>query len=66
MTKIKALMDELRLAREKLKTLEAKQQKDEKTVKSQFDHMIKLQEKCKELKATALGGTEGGGTKAKL
>ena len=29
--------------------------KDEKTMKSQFEHMMKLQEKCKELKAQALG-----------
>jgi chromosome segregation ATPase len=49
--KIKSLMDELRIAKEKVKELENKQKKDEKTVKSQFDHMIRLQEKCKELKA---------------
>ena len=39
--------------------MESKQKKDEKTVKSQFDHMIKLQEKCKELKASQMGGAEG-------
>jgi hypothetical protein len=33
-TKIKNLMDELRIAREKIKDLESKQKKDEKTVKS--------------------------------
>jgi hypothetical protein len=42
-------MDELRIAKEKIKDLEEKQKKDEKTMKSQFDHMMKLQEKCKEL-----------------
>ena len=41
-SKIKNLMDELRLAREKVKDLEERQKKDEKTVKSQFEHMIKL------------------------
>jgi hypothetical protein len=35
-------MDELRIAREKVKELEAKQKKDEKTLKGQFDHMNKL------------------------
>lgn len=33
-TKIKILMDELRIAREKIKDIETKQKKDEKTVKS--------------------------------
>ncbi|TNV85371.1 hypothetical protein FGO68_gene10437 [Halteria grandinella] len=56
--KIKTLMDELRIAREKVKELEAKQKKDEKTLKGQFDHMNKLQEKCRELQA-AQGGGEG-------
>jgi len=41
-TKIKTLMDELRIAREKVKELEARQKKDEKTLKGQFDHMNKL------------------------
>lgn len=54
-SKIKALMDELRMAKETIKTMEEKQKKDEKTMKSQFEHMMKLQEKCKELKAQALG-----------
>lgn len=40
--KIKTLMDELKYAKEKLKDLEEKQRKEEKTVKSQFDHMVKL------------------------
>jgi hypothetical protein len=48
-------MDELRIAREKIKELEERQKKDEKTVKSQFEHMMKLQEKCKELKSTIAG-----------
>ena len=48
-------MDELRIARDKVKDLEERQKKDEKTVKSQFEHMIKLQEKCKELKAFSMG-----------
>lgn len=48
-------MDELRIAKEKIKDLEEKQKKDEKTMKSQFDHMMRLQEKCKELQAQALG-----------
>lgn len=65
-TKIKNLMDELRIAREKIKDLENKQKKDEKTVKSQFDHMIKLQEKCRELKATATGGDGKGGLPIEL
>lgn len=55
-------MDELRIAREKVKELENKQKKDEKTVKSQFDHMIKLQEKCRELKAGAEGNPSKGGS----
>ena len=53
--KVKALMDELRLAKEKIKEMDEKMKKDEKTMKSQFEHMMKLQEKCKELKAQALG-----------
>lgn len=61
--KIKNLMEELRIAREKNKELESKQKKDEKTVKTQFDHMMKLQERCRELKASALGG---GDSKAAL
>ena len=40
--KIKTLMDELRISREKVKELEAKQKKDEKTLKGQFDHMNRL------------------------
>lgn len=35
-------MDELRAARERLKDLEDKVKKDEKTVKSQFEHMVRL------------------------
>lgn len=57
--KIKTLMDELRGAREKVKDLEGKQKKDEKTVKSQFDHMIKLQEKCRELQEQLTGKQPG-------
>lgn len=53
--KIKGLMDELRLAKERIKEMEEKMKKDEKTMKSQFEHMMKLQEKCKELKSQALG-----------
>jgi DNA repair exonuclease SbcCD ATPase subunit len=49
--KIKGLMDELRMAKEKIKEMEEKMKKDEKTMKSQFEHMMKLQEKCKELKS---------------
>lgn len=49
MGKIKSLMDELRIAREKVKDLEGNKKKDEKTLKGQFDHMNKLQEKCREL-----------------
>lgn len=44
-------MDELKYAKEKIKDLEENKRREEKTVKSQFDHMIKLQEKCKELQA---------------
>ena len=33
-----------------------KQKKDEKTMKGQFEHMMKLQEKCKELKTSLVGG----------
>ncbi len=52
-------MDELRMAKEKIKEMEEKQKKDEKTMKGQFEHMMKLQEKCKELKSSLIGG--GGG-----
>ena len=41
-TKIKGLMDELRIAKEKIKDMEEKMKKDEKTMKSQFEHMMKL------------------------
>ena len=54
--KIKNLMDELRLAKEKIKELEEKQKKDEKTVKSQFEHMLRLQERCKDLKTQVTTG----------
>ena len=60
--KVKALMDELRLAKEKIKEMDEKMKKDEKTMKSQFEHMMKLQEKCKELKAQALGQNPSGGS----
>ncbi len=40
--KVKALMDELRLAKEKIKEMDEKMKKDEKTMKSQFEHMMKL------------------------
>jgi DNA repair exonuclease SbcCD ATPase subunit len=60
--KVKALMDELRLAKEKIKEMDEKMKKDEKTMKSQFEHMMKLQEKCKELKAQALGQPPSGGS----
>ena len=49
--KIKGLMDDLRLAKEKIKEMDEKMKKDERTMKSQFEHMMKLQEKCKELKS---------------
>ena len=62
--KIKALMDELRMAKEKIKEMEEKQKKDEKTMKGQFEHMMKLQEKCKELKSSIIGG--GNGSEAEL
>jgi TolA-binding protein len=54
-SKIKGLMDELRMAKEKIKEMEEKQKKDEKTMKGQFEHMMKLQEKCKELKSSIVG-----------
>jgi TolA-binding protein len=60
-SKIKGLMDELRMAKEKIKEMEEKQKKDEKTMKGQFEHMMKLQEKCKELKSSIVGGGGGGG-----
>jgi TolA-binding protein len=61
-SKIKGLMDELRMAKEKIKEMEEKQKKDEKTMKGQFEHMMKLQEKCKELKTSIVGGDpEGAG-----
>ena len=62
--KIKALMDELRMAKEKIKEMDEKQKKDEKTMKGQFEHMMKLQEKCKELKSSIVGG--GNGSEADL
>jgi ATP-dependent DNA helicase RecG len=36
--------------------MDEKQKKDEKTMKGQFEHMMKLQEKCKELKTSLVGG----------
>lgn len=50
-SKIRNLMDELRVAKERLRDLDEKQRREEKTVKSQFDHLIRLEEKCKELKS---------------
>ena len=44
-------MDELKATKDKLRDLEDKQRREEKTVKSQFDHMNRLEEKCKELKS---------------
>jgi hypothetical protein len=41
-SKIKGLMDELRMAKEKIKEMDEKQKKDEKTMKGQFEHMMKL------------------------
>ena len=71
-SKIKGLMDELRMAKEKIKEMEEKQKKDEKTMKGQFEHMMRLQEKCKELKASLTSGgansegeTAGAGKKKK-
>ncbi len=58
-SKIKGLMDELRMAKEKIKEMDEKQKKDEKTMKGQFEHMMKLQEKCKELKSSLVGGGNG-------
>jgi TolA-binding protein len=63
-SKIKALMDELRMAKEKIKEMDEKQKKDEKTMKGQFEHMMKLQEKCKELKPSLVGG--GGASEGEL
>ncbi len=63
-SKIKALMDELRMAKEKIKEMDEKQKKDEKTMKGQFEHMMKLQEKCKELKTSIVGG--GGASEGEL
>jgi len=59
-------MDELRMAKEKIKEMEEKQIKDEKTMKGQFEHMMKLQEKCKELKSSLIGGGGGGGESESL
>jgi predicted RNase H-like nuclease (RuvC/YqgF family) len=42
--------------KEKIKELEEKQKKDEKTVKSQFEHMLRLQERCKDLKTQVTTG----------
>ena len=58
-SKIKGLMDELRMAKEKIKEMDEKQKKDEKTMKGQIEHMMKLQEKCKELKTSLIGGGAG-------
>ena len=49
--KIQSLMDELKKAREKISVLEERRQKEERTSKSQFEHMMKLEEKVKELKS---------------
>lgn len=43
-------MDELKYAKEKIRDLEEKTRKDEKTLKSQHENLIKLEEKCKDLK----------------
>lgn len=48
--KIKTLMEESRQYREKIRELEEKARREEKNMKSQFDHMMNLELKYKDLK----------------
>jgi hypothetical protein len=41
------LIEELKNTKDKLKDVEDKTRKDDKTSRSQFEHMIRLEEKCK-------------------
>ena len=50
-SKIKSLIEELKQTKDKLKDLEEKNRKDEKTNRSQFEHMIRLEDKCKLLQS---------------
>ena len=50
MTKIKQLMDENKKAREKIRDLEGKVRSEDRTFKSQHEHMVRLEEKYRELK----------------
>lgn len=45
----KNLIDELKHTKETLRLMEDRQRKDEKNHKSQFDHMMKLEDKIKQL-----------------
>ncbi len=48
--KVKNLMDELRWAKERIREVEEKSKRDDKTIKSQHEHLIRLEEQCKSLK----------------
>lgn len=48
--KIKNLMEELRVAREKIITLDERVKREEKTAIQAQERMIQLEEKCRELK----------------
>eukprot|EP00347_Sterkiella_histriomuscorum_P007381 403349157 len=58
--KIKNLMDELKVTKEKYKEVDEKQRREEKTNRSQFEQVIRLEEKCKELKAQNQALISGG------
>lgn len=48
--KLEGALSELKKAREKISLLEERRLREERTSKSQFEHMIKLEDKIKELK----------------
>jgi hypothetical protein len=48
---MKSMMESLKISKDRIKDLEEKLRKEEKTNKNQFEHMMRLEEKCKELKA---------------
>ena len=55
MQRIKYLQEEVKMEHAKNRELEEKIKKDEKTYRSQFDHMINLEDKLKDLKSKNFG-----------
>lgn len=49
-TKIRAIMEELKLAKEKIRVLDEKSKREDKNAMQNQEYMVKIEEKCRDLK----------------